>query len=267
VTNYFKSNFWATTYWEGDQYWRPKVPVPVPVVPVPAGGGGGGVWPASRMACENPEYYAEFIKDRMEWICKPKPKKLGKEHERLPKKQLSPEAQLKWEIHSLKEKIRGLNDEIKRLNEAVQSSESTMFIEFRRQIKLLRMLLQKVKRASRRFSKEPSILAEMIRKSIEEATKKPAVPEAVPQPVPEPKPVAAPQPQVVSVADLQETSGSVYQGVMGALPWALGSTLAAICTYQLVPDEKRWMKTVGYSSTAILGAIAIWRGFSAYSEK
>lgn len=253
MSNFYKSHFFAQQYFEGDEYWRPKVPVPVPVV-VGGPGGGGGVWPLWRMKeCED---WVEKHKEECSKKWKKSWKKIGPLDplEALKKKKgISKEEKKNQEIRGLRKKIdqlkadakaaRNRTDELRKLHEKKKAGWKERW-HLKREIQRLHQLVLSLNRRIHKLEREKH---EAEKQALENfkvmMVPAPAAPPAVPPP----------PPFQGTIASLEEKKGKL----LSALPWALGAGGLYLGTRYLVPDDIKWLKVVGYLGTGALATVAV----------
>lgn len=259
MSYFYKSHFFAQTYWEGDEYWRPKVKAPVPV-PVLPGGGTGGVWPLWRIKeCE--DWAKEHAKAcHKKWTGK-KWKKLPKLDplEAIKKKKGISEAEKKnREIRGLRKKIETLKDSLKGARESIDDLQKKQIKKdssrrerhaLRREIYRLNRLVEALGKRIHKLEREKyeaeQQAIESFRKSLIPAPA-PVVVVAPPVPVP-------PSPMQVTIAAFEEKK----RKLLGALPWAIGAGGVFLGTRYLVPDDMEWLKFVGYLGSGALATVAV----------
>ena len=262
MSNFFRANFFAVEYFEGDQYWRPKVPVPAPVVSAPSGG--GGIWPWYRM---KEEECAEWAKENAELFRK------ERKWKKLPRLDPLEVIKKKKELSELEKKnkaIRKLSREIEELRaqlevakrggdelEKIRRDGEVRRSEKEKLRKRIRWLLKLVSTLNKRIEKlekerEEQIRLEKEKEKIKAVEPAPALIPPVEAP-PEDLVPSAEEPYWREISDLEDRK----RRYLAALPWAFGAGCMYLGTRYLISDDLRWLKVVGYVGTGVLATVAV----------
>jgi hypothetical protein len=250
---YFGSAFWGNGFF-GSDYWKERVPVPTPTTGgggIGMGGSGGPPIPQKFLRPQRPgKFHCPVTKtieeDEFVKACATKLRNKPHPENGLGGAKVSPDKITKYEFNLLNQKVNEYKEHVRHLEQSQQATKqeiSRLKAAGVRLEKLLALALKEREAAEARAEQVAIETQEQLLAALtgEEFHAK----------------VAA------QLAESLETAlGELKEQYDFGFPkervfFGLGSVLAALATFYLIPDDERTIKFVGYGASAYLAARAI----------